>query len=118
MQQLEVLIMSMETGYRAAGNGFRAIDVPSLVGFRKVLGEYIHGLAVGSEVRIEFVLSPGLRSQFIDCSACSGRGRVSVEDVRAQYLADVGDAVDLTQRDTDLCQACEGLGVVIPGFRD
>jgi hypothetical protein len=76
--------------------------------------ERVWSEAGGDAGEIEFSISADLRPSHPTCSFCDGEGRVETDRAGAQFLN--RGTFDWNARAKQRCDACEGLGVSVPGF--
>jgi len=116
MHHVQVLLMPLKDGYRAAVSELGYLDSYDLKGFRlRMLSAVARGLG-SDDFKVEFTLSKDLKALFQSCARCGGTARIDVDGVFAQYMANVYDSVDFSQRGSSTCPDCQGLGVDIPDF--
>jgi hypothetical protein len=117
MKELRVLLMPMDSGYRALV-GALFLDTDSLIGFGTRVEKLLRGRFENEEPDVAWALSRDLKPTLPACSTCNGTEKVEVKGISAQCPADVFSKIDWTKRAEGTCPMCKGLGANVAQFWD
>ena len=117
MRRIQVLILPLSDGFRAAASGLGLLDSHVVVGFRERISDAVSRALGSTAFRLEFTLSKDLKPLYAACAQCRGTEHIDIDGVFVQYMSSVYDTVDFSKKGSQMCPNCEGLGVEIPGFR-